>query len=107
VAASSLEKDRGGASTGKEAGAMDPRSEATKAAAVHCTGEALRAMEKAQEQLEVAEEQLSKVPAMAFERQKLSRLRKQVGWALYRFDDRRVELRRRGALVLETPAARR
>jgi hypothetical protein len=86
--------------------AMESVSEGTKTA-VQCTGEALRAMEKAQEQLEEAEEQLSKVPAMAFERQKLTRLRKQVGWALYRFDDRRTELRRRGALVLETPAARR
>jgi hypothetical protein len=89
----------------KEAEAMDFRSEGAKATAVHCTGEALRAIEQAQEQLEVAVEELSKVPAMAAERQRLSRLRRQVGRALYRVDDRRTELRRRGALVLETEGA--
>jgi len=93
------------ASTGKEAEAMDSGSEGTKTTAVHCTADALRAIEQAQEHLDVAVEQLSKVPAMVLERQKLSRLRKQVGRALYLVDDRRTELRLRGALVLETPGA--
>jgi hypothetical protein len=93
---------RARASAGKEGEAMDPRSQGTKAAAVHCTGDALRAIEQAEEQLDLAVEELSKVPAMALERQKLARLRRQVGRALYLVDDRRTQLRRRGALVLET-----
>jgi len=82
---------------------MDSHSVATKTTAIGCTGDALRAIEHAEEHLDVAVEQLSKVPAMAPERQKLSRLRRQLGRALYLIDDRRTELRRRGALVLETP----
>ena len=79
---------------------MDSRTEAAKAA-VECTSEALRAIEQAHAHLDVAAEQLSKVPAMALERQRLSRLMKQVGWALHLVDDRRAGLRRRHALVLE------
>jgi len=78
---------------------MDSRTEAAKAA-VECTSEALRAIEQAHGHLDVAVEQLSKVPAMAVERQRLSKLVKQVGWALHLVDDRRARLRRRSALRL-------
>jgi hypothetical protein len=76
----------------------------TKAKAVKCTGEALSAIQEAQGQLGDALGHLSKVPAMALERQKLSRLRRQVGRALYLVDHRRTELRRRGALELDEAA---
>lgn len=80
---------------------MDSCSWETKAKAVECTGYALSAIEEAQGQLEEAVEHLSKVQGMAFERQKLSRLRKQVSRALYLVDLRRARLRREGALDLE------
>ena len=79
--------------------AMDSRTEAAKAA-VECTSEALRAIEQAHGHLDVAVLQLSKVPAMTSERQRLSRLVKQVGWAHHLVDDRRAGLRRRCALRL-------
>ena len=80
---------------------MDPRSWETKAKAVECTGCALSAIEEAQGQLEEAVEYLSKVQGMTFERQRLSRLRKQVGRAFYLVDIRRSRLRREGVLDLQ------
>lgn len=85
---------------------MDSQSWRTKAAAVEFTGGALSAIEQAHAQLEEAVECLSKVEGVAFERQKLQRLRKQVGRAFYLLDERRARLRRQGALKLqEEPTA--
>jgi len=85
---------------------MDSRSWETKAKAVECSGRALSAIEEARGQLGEAAEYLSKVEGMAFERQKLQRLRKQVGRAFFLVDDRRTRLRRQGALVLQEAGAR-
>ena len=83
---------------------MDSGSKEGKAKAVECTGDALSAIAEAQGQLGDAVGHLLKVPAMAFEREKLSRLRRQVSRALYLVDHRRTELRRRGALELDEAA---
>jgi len=79
---------------------MDSDSWETKAKAVACTGHALSAIEEAHGQLEEAVEGLSKVEAMAFERQQVSKARKQVGRAFFLVDERRTRLRRQGALKL-------
>ncbi len=80
---------------------MDTRSWRAMAVAVEFTGRALSAMQEAHAQLEQAVESLSKVRGMGFERQNLSWLRRQVGRAFYFLDERRMRLRRQGALELQ------
>jgi len=63
--------------------------------------EALRAIERARDELARAREGLYDVRGMAVEFRKLGTIHKQVRAAYYQVSDRAVQLRGRGALVVD------